>query len=63
MMETAKMTSKGQLVIPKTIRLAVRAKAGTVFSVYVDGERIVLEIPRRKEKSVADWPEIGRAHV
>lgn len=58
-METAKMTSKGQLVIPKKIRLAVRAKAGTEFSVHVDSERIVLEIPRRKEKAVADWPGLN----
>jgi AbrB family looped-hinge helix DNA binding protein len=54
-MEIAKMTSKGQLVIPKRIRLAVRAKTGTEFSVRLDGGKIVLEIPRRKEKSVADW--------
>ena len=58
-METAKMTSKGQLVIPKKIRLAVRAKAGTEFSVHVDGERIILEIPRRKEKAVTDWPGLN----
>ena len=58
-METAKMTSKGQLVIPKRIRQAVRAKAGTEFAVRVDGEKIVLEIPRRKEKTVADWPGLN----
>jgi AbrB family looped-hinge helix DNA binding protein len=55
-METAKMTSKGQLVIPKKIRHAVRAKAGTVFAVRTEGDKIVLEVPRHKENGVADWP-------
>jgi AbrB family looped-hinge helix DNA binding protein len=58
-METAKMTSKGQLVIPKRIRHAVRAKAGTEFAVRVDGEKIILEIPKRKESAVADWPGLN----
>jgi AbrB family looped-hinge helix DNA binding protein len=59
LMETAKMTSKGQLVIPKRIRDAVRAKAGTVFAVRTEGARIVLEIPKGQEKSVADWPGLN----
>jgi AbrB family looped-hinge helix DNA binding protein len=54
-METAKMTSKGQLVIPKKIRDAVRAKSGTRFSVRVDGSKIVLEIPRPQESQTSDW--------
>jgi len=58
-METAKMTSKGQLVIPKKIRHAVRAKAGTVFAVRTEGDKIVLEVPRRKEKAIADWPGLN----
>lgn len=62
-METAKLTSKGQLVIPKRIRDAVQAKVGTRFSVRVEGRRIVLEIPRKKECKVADWPGLNPASV
>jgi AbrB family looped-hinge helix DNA binding protein len=58
-METAKMTSKGQLVIPKKIRDAVRAKSGTQFSVRVEGARIVLEIPRPKNSQAEDWPGLN----
>ncbi len=36
------MTSKGQLVIPKKIRDAVRANSGTQFAVRVEGARIEL---------------------
>jgi AbrB family looped-hinge helix DNA binding protein len=63
MMETAKLTSKGQLVIPKKIRNAVRAKAGTQFAVRVDGEKIVLEIARRKDKLPTDWPGLNPRKV
>ncbi len=35
-METAKLTSKGQIVIPKRIRDVVRAKPGTEFSVRLE---------------------------
>jgi AbrB family looped-hinge helix DNA binding protein len=58
-METAKMTSKGQLVIPKKIRHAVRAKAGTEFAVRVDDGKIVLEIPRLRESKLTDWPALN----
>ena len=62
-METAKLTSKGQLVIPKRIRDAVQAKVGTRFSVRVEGRCIVLEIPRHKEMKVADWHGLNPARV
>lgn len=54
-METAKLTSKGQIVIPKRIRDAVRAKPGTEFSVRVEGARIILDTQRRKDRKVSDW--------
>jgi AbrB family looped-hinge helix DNA binding protein len=54
-METAKLTSKGQIVIPKRIRDAVRARPGTEFSVRVEGSRIILDAPRRKDRKVSDW--------
>ena len=62
-METAKMTSKGQLVIPKKIRDAVRAGPGTEFHVRIEGERIVLEIPRRKDRKVTEWPGLNPRKV
>ena len=54
-METAKLTSKGQIVIPKRIRDAVRAKPGTRFSVRLEGSRIILDTPERKDRSISDW--------
>jgi AbrB family looped-hinge helix DNA binding protein len=58
-METARMTSKGQLVIPKKVRDAVRATPGTEFAVTVEGSRIVLEMPHRKNGKVGDWTGIN----
>ena len=53
------MTSKGQLVIPKKVRDAVRAKSGTLFSVRVEGARVVLEIPRPRSSKSSDWPGLN----
>lgn len=58
-METAKLTSKGQIVIPKRIRDAVRAKPGTRFSVRLEGSRIILDAPERKDRSISDWTAIN----
>lgn len=54
-METAKLTSKGQIVIPKRIRDAVRAKPGTEFSVRLEGSKIILDTPRTKDRRISDW--------
>ena len=54
------MTSKGQLVIPKKIKITMRVKPGTEFSVSVDGDKIILRIPRRKDKVSSDWPGSGQ---
>ena len=62
-MDTAKLTSKGQLVIPKRVRDAVQAKVGTRFSVRVEGRRIVLEMPRPKDRKLGDWPGLNPARV
>ena len=58
-METARLTSKGQIVIPKRIRDAVRAKPGTEFSVRLEGSRIILDAPRRKDRKISDWTGIN----
>ena len=62
-METTKLSSKGQLVIPKRVRDAVQAKIGTLFSVRGEGRRIVLETARKKERKLADWPGLNPAGV
>jgi AbrB family looped-hinge helix DNA binding protein len=54
-MMTTKLSSKGQLVIPKPIREALHAAAGTSFSVTIEGERIVLEPVARKSRKLSDW--------
>ena len=38
-----KLSSKGQLVIPKAIRKALALKAGTRFEVHLEQGRIILE--------------------
>ena len=38
-----RLSSKGQLVIPKSIRDALRLKAGTRFDAYLQEGKIILE--------------------
>jgi len=38
-----RLSSKGQLVIPKSIRDALRLKAGTCFEAYLQEGKIILE--------------------
>lgn len=59
-METTRMTSKGQLVIPKAIRDRMRVAPGTEFTVTQSGRRIVLEAVRRKSHRLSDWPGFKR---
>lgn len=59
-METTRLTSKGQLVIPKAVRDRLRVAAGTEFTVTASGQRIVLETVRRKGHSLSDWPGFKR---
>lgn len=40
--ETTKLTSKGQLVIPKKIRKLLHLQTGSTFSVATDGTHIML---------------------
>lgn len=45
-----KLTSKGQLVIPKPIRDALRLKTGDRLDIQVENERIVLHPSRVEER-------------
>jgi AbrB family looped-hinge helix DNA binding protein len=47
---TTKLSSKGQVVIPKSLRTAHRWKPGTEFIVEEQGDNIVLR-PSKNEKS------------
>lgn len=58
-METAKLTSKGQLVIPKNVREALHLRPGTSFAVTIENERIVLLPKQAKKHRLADWPGFG----
>lgn len=59
-MQTTRLTSKGQVVIPKAIRERMRAAPGTEFKVTQSGRRIVLEAVRSKSHRLADWPGFER---
>ncbi|MGH8731510.1 MAG: AbrB/MazE/SpoVT family DNA-binding domain-containing protein [Burkholderiales bacterium] len=59
-METTRLTSKGQVVIPKTIRDHLHILAGTEFKVTADGRRIILEAVSPKTRRLSEWPGFGR---
>ena len=54
-MDKATLTSKGQLVIPKSIRAALHVRPGTRFSVTLDNGRIVLDPGVPKSRRLSDW--------
>jgi AbrB family looped-hinge helix DNA binding protein len=49
-MEKARLSSKGQLVLPRNIREQLRLKSGNEFSVEIEGGKIILE-PLSAERS------------
>lgn len=63
MVETVKMSSKGQIVIPQKIREEVNADEGSVFIVLGSGDSIVLkkiEMPS-KEQLIRSLQKIAAA--
>jgi AbrB family looped-hinge helix DNA binding protein len=62
-MYTARLTSKGQLVIPKSVRESLHLKPGTDFDVRVEGSRIVLEARHPKGSRLQDWPGLNPAGI
>ncbi len=55
-MLAAKLTDKGQLVIPKPIRDALRLGPGSELLVTLEGGRVVLSPRRLKSgKKLGDW--------
>ena len=68
---TAKVTSKGQVTIPKSVRAALRIREGDDIVFRVEGQRAVIarlphflelegSIPVPAEKRNASWDEVIR---
>ncbi|MGQ0621615.1 MAG: AbrB/MazE/SpoVT family DNA-binding domain-containing protein [Panacagrimonas sp.] len=58
-MESAVLSTKGQLVLPKPVRDALRIKPGHRLSIRVEGSRIVLE--RAVPPSADAWTPLNPA--
>ena len=54
-MEITKLTSKGQVVIPKPIRDWLHLLTGTEFKVTGSGTRIIMEPLTKKACKLSDW--------
>lgn len=62
-METVTLSTKGQLVLPKPVRDALRLKAGQRLTVAVENRRIVIEPLEPKEPAAAAWQPLNPAGV
>jgi AbrB family looped-hinge helix DNA binding protein len=58
-MDTTKLSSKGQVVIPKAIRDRLSVKPGATLSVEVEDDHIVLR-PVKKERRLPTEEELDR---
>lgn len=58
-MESVTLSTKGQLVLPKPVRDALRLKPGHRLSIAVEGRRIVIE--REEDASSAGWQPLNPA--
>ena len=62
-METAKITSKGQMTVPKKVREAARLKTGDVVAFDVEGDQIFMrkltpggdEYVKAVERTLTEW--------
>jgi AbrB family looped-hinge helix DNA binding protein len=62
-MLAAKLTDKGQMVIPKPIRDALRLGPGSELIVTIEGGRVVLEPRRLKSgRKLGDWLPAMQLH-
>lgn len=60
-MLTAKLTSKGRLVIPKPIRDQLHLAKGVELAVTLENGRLILELFRLERRhQITDWPGFGR---
>lgn len=60
--EIVKVSSKGQLVIPKETRDEMGIEEGTAFALAVRGDTIVLKrmLPPTEEQFWKDWETMGK---
>ena len=60
--ETTKMSSKGQIVIPQDIREEINAKEGTIFAVLGSNDTIILKKiePPSKETLIKELTNIAK---
>lgn len=68
MIETVKMSSKGQIVIPQNIRDEIQAQEGTLFAVIRNKNAVILkkiETPSKEEllKSLGKIADEGRKRL
>ncbi len=66
--ETTKMSSRGQIVIPQDSREEIKAEEGTIFTVMASGDTLVLkkiEQPSREilVKKIEEMAREGRKHL
>ena len=61
MIETIKMSSKGQIVIPKEIREEINVEEGSLFAVFGEKDTIVLKKIEKpsKEQLISDLKEFS----
>lgn len=52
------MSSRGEIVIPKAIRDALRLKEGEQFDIQIEGNRLVLFA---RSPTLPDWPSLRGA--
>lgn len=58
-MVTARVSTKGQLVIPSQFRKALRLEAGDAVSMSLEGKRLILE-PARPKRARLVMGKFGR---
>ncbi len=63
--ETTKMSSRGQIVIPQNVREEIHADEGTIFLVMTNGDSLILkkmEMPSKEDliKQLENFSKEGR---
>jgi len=54
MMKTARLSSRGQIVIPQAIRLAMQATSGAIIGFDSRGDKTVITVVRKKTAQPGD---------
>ena len=62
-MELTRLSSKGQVVIPRAVREAMQLKVGTEFVVRQEGVSVILEPKARAKKLTPEEAEVELAKI